>query len=558
MVEKSSRKIRGRRQEKSAADGFLRTHVAELATMQRPVVLIAGPDSSSTLPQWRAAFQYRLHVVVPSEDAMSLEGINTVVATTNDQMTAYILSIGPVAAVIDEEAQGLVERLQRWQRFFFHVAAGGSYTAPVTAGGTVWDAATLALTSRRIGVSEIEELRRSIRVTHESAGYTVTVKDRDHLVKVRDEDALAVLPTRLGANNVRLLGSRGSSSTGNGLQVLVHGASNVQKLPAATMRAPELTLREFRGGTAVESSMLAVQGSTVLPSSFKHPWRAWNDRLQNVNDHVALRRDGGGAAELLAGSFYDVTGSVDGDEGHFITESLPKLWGWSEAKKRDSSLRALYRTNSSGSAPVVFQRTLLEAFGISPEDIHIEHRDVVVERFVSGSQAWQNGGRHYAHPVNREVWAAIRAALVTVDRTSPAKVFVTRGAAPETPGPRNRGSVEQLFAQSGFAVVDVDEMDVAEQAQVFGNATTIAGFAGSGMYRMLFADHLEKVVVLTHEANTGRNEHLFASLLADEIHYFWSRPDVMHPAGKFSSEAFNSAWDFDVEGNRDALTALLG
>ena len=159
--------------------------------------------------------------------------------------------------------------------------------------------------------------------------------------------------------------------------------------------------------------------------------------------------------------------------------------------------------------------------------------------------------------MNREVWSAIRSALVTEDPSSPDKVFVTRGEEPETPGPRNREGVEQLFTESGFVVVDVDTMDVAEQARVFGNATTVAGFAGSGMYRMLFADHLEKVLVLTHEANTGRNEHLFASLLADEIHYFWSKPDIEHPAGKFSSEAFNSTWEFDLEANRAALADVL-
>lgn len=524
--------------------------------MHRPVVLIAGPGSVDTLPRWRAAFQYRLHVVTTTEDALSLEGVKSVVAATNDEMTAYILSIGPVAAVIDEEAAGLVERLQRWQRFFFHITAGGSYTAPVVAAGSTWDTATLALTSRRIGASEIEDLRRSIRLTRDDDGYTVTVKDRDHLVKVKDEDALAVLPTRLGANNVRLLGSEGSRSAGSGLRVQSHGSSSAQKLPASTMRAPELTLREFRGGTTVGSSMLAVQGATVLPSSFKHPWRAWNDQLLNVNDHVALRRDGEADAEPLAGSFYDLTAAVDGDDGHFLTESLPKLWGWAEAKARDSDLRALYRTDSADPDPV-FQRAVLEAFGIAPEDIHFTGRDVVVERFVSGSQGWQNGGRHHAHPVNREVWSAIRSALVTEDPTSPDKVFVTRGEEPETPGPRNREGVEQLFTESGFVVVDVDTMDVAEQARVFGNATTVAGFAGSGMYRMLFADHLEKVLVLTHEANTGRNEHLFASLLADEIHYFWSKPDIEHPAGKFSSEAFNSTWEFDLEANRAALADVL-
>lgn len=551
-----TRKTRGARQRRSAADEMLSAHVEDLQALQRPVVLIAGTDTARTLPRWRAAFQYRLHVITTSEDALSLEGINTVVASTNDEMTAYILSIGPVAAVIDEEAATLVDRLQRWQRFFFHITAGGSFLTPIAPVSSTWDAATQALTSRRIGASEIEELRDSIRVTQESAGYVITVKDRDHLVKVKDEDALTVLPARLGANNVRLLGSRAPGSNGDQLRVQSHGTSTAQKLPARRMQYPGLTLREFNGETTIKSAMLAVNGATVLPSSFKHPWRAWNDGLRNINDHVALLRQDDTNTAPLSGSFYDLTASRDGDDGHFLTESIPKLWGWADAKKRDSDLRALYRTDGVDTDPF-FQRAILEAFGIAPDDIHFEHRNVTVERFVSGSQAWQNGGRHYVHPVNRETWSRIRTALVTADDASPKKVFVTRGTESETPGPRNRASVEQLFRDRGFLIVNVDEIDVAAQARIFGNAETIAGFAGSGMYRMIFADHLEKVLVLTHEANTGRNEHLFASVLADEIHYFWSKPDVEHPAGKFSAEAFNSAWDFDFEANIDALARLL-
>jgi len=556
MVAIGARGTREERRRKSAADQLLSAHVESLRSLQRPVVLIAGPDTSTTLPEWRTAFQYRLHVLTTADEAVNLEGINTAVASTNDEMTDYILSIGPVAAVIDEEATTLVDRLQRWQRFFFHITAGGSFMTPIVPVSSTWDAATQALTSRRIGASEIVELRDSVRSTYESAGYLITVKDRDHLLKVKDEDALRVLPTRLGANNVRVLGSRDAGSTVNKLSAHSHGTASNQKLPADLMLYPALTLREFRGETTIKSAMLAVNGATVLPSSFKHPWRAWNDGLRNINDHVALLREDDTDCQPLPGTFYDLSGSIDGDVGHFLTESVPKLWGWADAKKRDSELRALYRTNTVDTEPA-FQRAVLEAFGIAPEDIHFEPRNVTVQRFVSGSQAWQNGGRHYAHPVNRQVWSKIRAGLVTASDTSPRKVFVTRGAESETPGPRNRTSVEELFRNNGFEIVDVDEMDVAAQARIFGNATTIAGFAGSGMYRMFLAEHLEKVLVLTHEANTGRNEHLFASLLADEIHYFWSKPDVEHPSGKFSSEAFNSAWDFDLDANREALSRVL-
>lgn len=556
MNETGARKTRARRRDTSASDDFLQRHISELQELRRPVVLIAGGRTTQSLPGWRAAFQYRLHVIVADAVDLSLEGVTNVDATSNDAMAEYISSIGPVAAVIDEQAPTLVDRLQRWQRFFFHVTAGGSFVTPQAPAMSTWDAATTSLASRRIGTAEIDELRDSIATTRDTGGYTVTVKSRDHLLKVKDEDAIRILPTRLGANNVLILGSVRSGSNGENLTVESHGTRDHHTIPARRMRYPELSLREFRGTTDLKDEMLAVNGATVLPSSFKHPWRAWNARLHNFNDQVAVLRDGDEQSVPLQGTYYDLTASVAGDQGRFLTETVPKLWGWEEAKQRDPELRALYRTTPTDPNPA-FQRAVLEAYGIAPEDVHFEHRNVSVERFVSASQGWQNGGRHFVHPVNGDIWAKVRSVLVPADEASPRKIFVTRGAESETPGPRNREEVERLFSAHGFEVVDVAELSVADQARVFGNATTIAGFAGSGMYDMLFAGNLEKVFVLTHEANTGRNEHLFASLLAEEIQYFWSKPDIDHPAGKFSSEAFNSPWDFDFESNRSALSAAL-
>ncbi|TCK62994.1 glycosyltransferase 61 family protein [Curtobacterium sp. PhB136] len=556
MVAVGAGKARGWRRRQSNSDSFFRDHVQALRDLQRPVIVIAGQRTVESLAEWRTAFQFRLHVITTGESMLDLEGVNSVEASTNDAMTEYIASVGPVAAVIDEQAETLADRLQRWQRFFFHIAEGGSFISPVVPVETVWDAAVQSLTSRRIGAAEIAELQASVGVTKDANGYSVTEKNRDHLVKVKDEDAMRILPTRLGANNVRLLGSRPAGTAKSTLSVMSHGTMSDHRIPSKDMRYPELTLREFRGATQIKDAMLAINGATVLPSSFKHPWRAWNDRLRNFNDLVAALIPGDEESAHLEGSFYDLTSAVPGDAGHFITESLAKLWGWKEAKERDPSLRALYRTPSAGWDPS-FERTVLEAYGIAPEDIQWEHRNVTVDRFVSASQAWQNGGRHYVHPVNRDVWKHLRGALVTPDGKNRRKVFVTRQSTPETPGPRNREDVERYFADNGFEIVDVDTMAADERAHVVGNAAVVAGFAGAGMYDMIFAEHLEKVIVLSHEANTGRNEHLIASLLADEIHYFWSRPDVEHPAGKFSSEAFNSAWDFDFDANRTDLDQLL-
>ncbi|WIE80439.1 glycosyltransferase 61 family protein [Curtobacterium sp. MCSS17_016] len=544
------------RRRNSDKDAQLNDHIKDLQTMQRPVVLIAGEGSSGTLPRWRQAFQYRLHVISVADAADSFDGVTTVVASSNSEMADYLTTVGPVAAVIDEQAASIPEQLQRWQRLFFHVAPGGSFVTTRLPERTPWDTAVLALTSRRINPREIRELQRSAGITFQSDKYSVTVKEVEHLVKIKDDDALAFLPTRLGANNVRLLGSRPGGRSSGSLQASSHGSTSEARLPAQKMTYPELTLREFRGRTDIKDGMLAVNTSTVLPSSFKHPWRTHSTQLRNINDLIAVVRSGDAEAVHLDGTYYDLTNSAPGNEAHFFTESLPKLWGWREAKERDPSLRAFYRIPSPDWEPLI-ERTVLQGYGLSADDIHWEHRNVSVGTFVSASQGWQNGGSHFAHPVTRDVWRSVRSTLVRPATSTPQKLFVTRGRTAETPGPRNASEVETFFATRGFEVVDVDAVSVEERVDLFGNAAVVAGFAGGGMYNMLFAEHLEKVIVLSHESNTGRNEHLFASLLTEEIHYFWSKPDVEQPEDRFSGEAYNSEWDFDFTVNRSDLERVI-
>lgn len=559
MRAKAPGKNRGLRRPRRGLDARFTRHLEHLQDLKRPIVLIAGEASAQSIPDWRARFQYRLHVIAPAAEdlALQLEGVAGARTDSDAEIDEYLTAVGPVAAVIDERSPDATARMLRWQQVFLHVTATGSFITTADDDAQEWEGAVGALGAPAAEGENGAEIRSSIARTWSSDHHAVIEKDRDHLVKVKDEDALTLLPPRLGAQNVRVLGSRPSATVGEALVVRSFGEPGEYRMPARKMRAPELRLLEFRGRTEVRSDMLAVNGATVLPSSFKHPWRSWNDQLDNHTDKVASLRNDADPVEHLNGSFFDLTSAVPGDRGHFLTESLPKLWGWNEAKDRDPGLRVLYR-GAPADPEAPFQRGVLEHFGIAPEDIHVVLQDVSVERFVTASQAWQNGGWHFAHPVNRKVWATIRSGATEGASAGPEKIFVTRRSdTAETPGPRNARAVEERFADGGYAVLDLDTAALEDVVQAFVNASTVAGFAGAGMYQMLFAHKVQRVVVLTHGANTGRNEHLFAALRAQEIDYLWSKPDVEQPAGKFSAKAFNSAWDFDFAANADALEELL-
>ena len=63
------------------------------------------------------------------------------------------------------------------------------------------------------------------------------------------------------------------------------------------------------------------------------------------------------------------------------------------------------------------------------------------------------------------------------------------------------------------------------------------------MFNLLFADALETVIVLNQSAYWGRSEHLFATALGVESHFFWSVPDQAVPSWQLP--AHQSDWKFD-------------
>ena len=92
---------------------------------------------------------------------------------------------------------------------------------------------------------------------------------------------------------------------------------------------------------------------------------------------------------------------------------------------------------------------------------------------------------------------------------------------------------------------------------MFNGARVVAGFGGSAMFNLMHARRLEAVVVLSHHAYAARNEHLFASLLGADLHYFWQESDVAPPERHRSKESDRSSFAVDLDGQGDDLRRVL-
>ena len=65
------------------------------------------------------------------------------------------------------------------------------------------------------------------------------------------------------------------------------------------------------------------------------------------------------------------------------------------------------------------------------------------------------------------------------------------------------------------------------------------------MCNLMYAENLQRLIVLTQEAYTARNEYLYASVVGADVDYFWSTPDVPIDPLRYDPKAFVSDWSFD-------------
>ena len=524
-----------------------RTLAARLAKLTAgvdgPVVLLLDGNAHNDLSTWVEAFGAARLTVLAEHSPVPHEGVRCVVVAGRREIDQELALLGACRIVVDEIAADPDKQLARWARFGLHVDLGGWYVVRAATSPLAWQAKVATFGE------EVEPRMRAFLI--ESALHAVLAADhlllpkrRRHVLRVNDRTADLLLPRRNPELQITTLASRPAELVTSRLQVFSHGPNDVF-LPEVPFEAPRLTCQWYRGEVEARAQMLTISGATALPPSFRHAWaeRPGNHGLADVGRRFAELPESTGAP-ALAGDYFDLNAAVPGHFGHVMTESLGKLWAWDEARRAIPGLQGLYRLPKGAEAPG-FEATLFEAFGVPSDDIHWVTSDVSIESYVSPTVPWHNGRPFHFHPAVVDVWQRLRAALVIPGQATPERIFVSRGNG-ERPC-RNQAEVEAWFAQRGFDVVFPERLSLPDQATLFANARVVAGFAGSALFNLLYAEHVDKVILLSHEQYSARNEWLYAVSVADELHYFWSEPETKAAAGVRWRASFHSTWSFDFE-----------
>jgi hypothetical protein len=537
-------------------------------------VIVVGGGSHTLLPQVAATVgATRLTVVsMAGNPSYALpKGAELVVAASANELSDWLTARGPADIVVDLDDRGPRKREQTLLRGMLHLRPKGLFVVdrrigPPLAGVPGVLALVTALGSRLGAGTDAQELPRrqhdllrAIRRIVIDPKFLLLEKKGNHLVKLRYTQVDSLLPKRSPDVSVRRLAVLPGGTLASGAHQVQHESDRPHLFPDS-MPYPEAVLRVYEGSVTSSHHGMVTTDSSILPDSFRH-----YDRNPLLVSRVPYARNvDRDFAEVtlpppnpLRGAYFHVDPAIPGHFGHLMGEVVSRLWGWDSAKAEFPNLKALFHLSSKRDPSGTLQSRILGAYGIPAEDMVGVRGPVQVETLVCASALWHNTRPHHVHPRLAEVWARMGAGLTPAEpgRTFE-RLFVTRPA-DRSRACRNADQVEELFRQHGFEVIRPEEHPLDRQAELFANASVIAGFGGSALFNLMFARRLRLLIVLNHDGYTAHNEHLAASLLGCEEHFFWSRPEIEHPPGGWSDKGFKSPWEFDFARYGDELSALL-
>jgi capsular polysaccharide biosynthesis protein len=318
---------------------------------------------------------------------------------------------------------------------------------------------------------------------------------------------------------------------------------------ASHMTVPKLTLRAYERPVC-SRGQIVTSDNLLLPDTFRHHLAP---RLVNVYVEESGPRFGQVRRDIsdpdpLPGAWFNLDSEWPGHFGHMVTELLGRMWAWERAKEEQPDLKILL-TLQHDRVPAAlrqFELDILGAFGISAQDVHIFDRPCRPEILYSATSMFSLPD--YVHPQVVQTWDLVGDHLAgqADDRPRPRRIFCTRPRALKR-SCRNATEVEDLFAGHGFEVISPERHPVPEQVAAFRAAEVVAGFGGSGLFTLALCNTPKKVFTVAPSSYTARNEHLIAAARGHEMTSVWCRPDLQHPRGSWTQEAFASDFRFEME-----------
>lgn len=502
-----------------------------LADTPRPVVAVIGPDDREGLRQAITAVRPEARILTVDSRLAAAD------------LHVMLAAAGPADLLIDRSARR--SQPARLADLVGHVRRGGVVIA------------RLSLEVRRGSEERRTAYRNAVSSQLSTVGakvalrgsHVVVVNGRDVRPIIREEQVAALLTAK--PNLGRVVTSQPAVEVHAAGGVSMNDPGKLSSVPRKWMTIP-LALREYVDVVSSPGQVLTA-GDLILPESFRHlhARRLGNRWLEPVS----LRFAGGDVTppraqsapqegpRALHGSYFHLDNELRGHFGHTTTEVISKLWGWELAKEADPDLKALIHTNKRG-APAEWEWELMEAGGVAREDVVLTAEPVRVQRIIGATPMF--GNPKYIHPDLTRTWRRISDRLAERSTLeAPERIFVSRRL--NRRACRNRPQLEALFEACGYTVVYPEDWALHDQVRMFRSAQAVAGFAGSGMFGLMWATEPKPVTLVSSEIYPARNEFLISGLLGHDVAIVWCPAENEKPMETRDTLGIVAHFTFDFD-----------
>lgn len=290
------------------------------------------------------------------------------------------------------------------------------------------------------------------------------------------------------------------------------------------IEVPTLALREYYDVLCLRGQVV-VKDNLLLPETYRHHLypRLVNHVTTEIAPRFAQVRKDERAPTQLAGSYFHFDSEWPGHYGHVLSEQMSRLWGWEAAKARHPDLKVLLGKRPGAAGVQPFERAILEAVGVSSNDIKLVDGSMRVERLLAATPMFSMP--EYISPGVVPTWNMVGRTVGAQadDRALPKRFFCGRNK--KTRLCHNSGAVEQMFAESGFEIVYPADLPFSSQVALFQQADVVAGYVGSALFTLCFCAKPKRVIMISPESYSANNEYLIAGVLGHEMDVFWSESD---------------------------------
>jgi capsular polysaccharide biosynthesis protein len=516
---------------------------------QRPSVLLADLDRRLTARPGRrvAVFTDQTSRALPGALARWRPSIRAVHEYADDERThSNMTADGLFDVIIDATASTPAEKIDRLKRTRLHLRTGGRYLARTSdlggllrPGGEAHQdlAGSFTKVSRRHGLVQL--------TTGVTAMPRLRYEEVDRLVEARRLPRATVVTTLPAVT----WDSRSRVSTNR---------DYLRRRFPPRFEVPSLSLRAYDGVLCWPHQVLTM-GGVLLPDSYRHfhSPRFNNHWLKVVEVNFAQYRRKRKKAVRLPGRYFYLGSEYPQHFGHVMTEQVSRLWAWRAAKERYPDLKALVSVSRVKDGLLPFEKAIFQAAGIAAEDLIGIKGFARVDHLLAAAPMFVNPA--FIHPEIVDVWRRIGTTLRrdAPEREYPEKIFASRRPTRLKRRCHNTEELENLFRHRGFTIVYPEDYSIAEQAMIFDQAAVIAGFAGSGLFTMMFSAEPKPVIMISSTSYTARNEYLIASAIGHDLTVIYSIPDIHHPRGGWTNEAFQSPFTFDFDNEGRYLNQVL-